>query len=233
MKLRLLAAAVTALTLAAGTASAQDVSSEKGKLSYAFGYDLGRNLGESGEQVDLATVQKGLQEGFAKKEPSIPVEQLRTAVEGFQKRQMAKAKAAFDKASAENKTKSDSFLAQNKAKAGVKSLPSGVQYRVVTNGTGAKPTQASQVQLNYTAALPDGRTFIDTSKPAQGQQAGPVSLKLSEIPLVGLREALTQMPSGSEWEVVLPPDKAWGNSPQSPIGPNQAVVFNVKLVGVK
>lgn len=233
MKLHMLTAAVTALTLAAGAAGAQDVSSEKGKLSYAFGYDLGRNLGDSGESFDMAAVQKGLQEGMAKKQPSVPVEQLRTAVEGFQKRQMAKAKAAFDKASAENKTKSDGFLAQNKAKAGVKTLPSGVQYRVISNGTGAKPTQASQVQINYKASLPDGRTFLDTSKPPQGQPAGPVSLKLSEIPLVGLREALMQMPSGSNWEVVLPPDKAWGNSPQSPIGPNQAVVFDLTLVGVK
>ncbi|GAB3313557.1 FKBP-type peptidyl-prolyl cis-trans isomerase N-terminal domain-containing protein [Luteimonas notoginsengisoli] len=233
MKLRLLAATLAALTLVAGTASAQDTSSEKGQLSYALGYDLGRNLVESGEAVDVNTVIKAVQDGYAKKEPAVPVEQLRTAVQNMQKRQMAKAKAEFDKASAANKAKSDAFLAQNKAKAGVKTLPSGVQYRVVTNGTGAKPTQASEVQINYKGALTTGQAFVDTFSPPQGQKAGPVTLKVSQVPLVGLREALLQMPAGSRWEVVLPADKAYGNTPESPIGPNQAVVFDVQLVSVK
>ena len=238
MKLRLLAAALTAAipltaALAPGAANAQDMTSDKGKLSYALGYDLGRNLVESGEQVDLATIQRGVQDGFGKKEPSVPVEQLRTAVEAMQKRQLAKAKAAFDQASAENKTKSDAFLAQNRAKAGVKTLPGGVQYREVEKGSGAKPTQSSDVTLQYKGALHDGRTFVDTSKPQQGQPAGPVSMKVSQIPLTGLREALLQMPAGARWEVVLPAEKAYGNTPQSPVGPNQAVVFDVKLVSVK
>lgn len=232
MKLRLLAVALAALTLT-GTAAAQDTTSEKGKLSYALGYDLGRNLIESGEQIDVNTVVKAVQDGYAKKEPTVPVAQLRTSVESMQKRQLAKAKAAFEKASAENKTKSDAFLAQNKAKAGVKTLPSGVQYRVVENGTGAKPSQTSDIQIQYKGNIPNGPTFVDTFTAQQGQPAGPVTMKLSQIPLVGLREALTQMPSGSRWEVVLPADKAYGNTPQSPIGPNQAVVFDVKLVSVK
>ena len=147
MKLRLIAAAVSALALTAGNAVAQDTSTEKGKLSYALGYDLGRNAIESGEQVDVNTIIKGLQDGYGKKQPAVPVEQLRTAVQNMQQRQQAKAKAAWDKAASENKTKSDTFLAQNKAKSGVKSLPSGVQYRVVENGTGAKPTQTNTVQL--------------------------------------------------------------------------------------
>ncbi len=233
MKLRLLAAALTAFTLTAGAANAQDTSSEKGKLSYALGYDLGRNLIESGEQVDLATIQKGVQDGFARKPPSVPVDQLRTAVQNMQKRQLAKAKAEFDKISAANKAKSDAFLAQNKAKAGVKTLPSGVQYREIETGSGARPTQNSDVQIQYKGSLSDGRTFVDTSKAQEGQPAGPVTMKVSQIPLTGLREALTMMPSGARWEVVLPADKAYGNSPQSPIGPNQAVVFDVKLVSVK
>lgn len=233
MKLRLLAVALTALTLTAGAAGAQDTTSDKGKLSYAFGYDLGRNLAESGEPIDINTVIKGLQDGNAKKDPSVPVEQLRTTVESWQQRQMAKAKAEFDKAATANKTKSDQFLTQNRAKTGVKVLPSGVQYRIVETGNGTKPTQNSDVQMQYKGSLSDGRTFIDTSVAQQGQQAGPVTLKVSQIPLVGLREAVLMMPAGSRWEVALPPDKAYGATPQSPIGPNQAVVFDVKLVSVK
>lgn len=233
MKLRLLAATLAALTLTAGAAAAQDTSSEQGRLSYALGYDLGRNLVESGEQIDINTVVKAVQDGYARRDPAVPVEQLRSAVEGMQQRQLAKAKAAFEKASAENKTKSDAFLAQNRAKSGVQTLPSGVQYRVIEAGGGAKPTQSSEVELHYKGNLPNGPTFVDTYTAQEGQQAGPVTVKISEIPLVGLREALTNMPTGARWEVVLPADKAYGNTPQSPIGPNQAVVFDVKLVGIK
>ncbi|WCE04227.1 FKBP-type peptidyl-prolyl cis-trans isomerase N-terminal domain-containing protein [Pseudoxanthomonas sp. JBR18] len=243
MKLRLLSASVLAMTLAAGTAAAQTSNSaaastpapDRNALSYALGYDLGRNLIESGESVDLATVQKALQEGYAKKEPSVPVDQLRTAVQQMEQRQQAKAKAAFDQAAAANKSKSDAFLAQNKAKAGVQSLPGGVQYRVEESGSGAKPTQASTVTIQYKGSLADGRTFVDTFSPQQGQTTPPppASLKVSEIPLAGLRDALVQMPAGSRWEVTLPPEKAYGNTPQSPIGPNQAVVFDVKLISVK
>ena len=233
MKLRLLAAALAALTLTAGAAAAQDTTSEKGKLSYALGYDLGRNLAESGEAIDLATVNKAVQDGYAKKEPSVPVDQLRVAVEGMQKRQQAKMQAEFNRIAADNKTKSDAFLAQNKAKAGVKSLPSGVQYRIVETGNGAKPNQASDVQLQYKGSLPDGTVLVDTSRAQEGQPAGPISLKVSQIPLVGLREALTQMPTGSRWEVVIPGDKAYGTTIQAGRMANQAVVFDVKLVSVK
>ena len=236
MKLRLLAATLAAMTLVAGSAFAQTTPApNKNDLSYALGYDLGRNLVESGEAVDINTVIKALQEGYGKKEPTVAVTQLRTAVEAMQKRQMEKAKAAFDKASAENKTKSDAFLAQNKAKAGVQSLPGGVQYRVLEAGSGAKPNQASEVTLQYKGALTDGRVFVDTFSPQPGQTTAPapMAIKVSEIPLVGLRDALLQMPAGARWEVVLPADKAYGNTPQSPVGPNQAVVFEVKLVSVK
>ena len=236
MKLRLLAASLAALTLVAGSAFAQTTPApNKNDLSYALGYDLGRNLVESGEAVDINTVIKALQEGYGKKEPTVAVTQLRTAVEAMQKRQMEKAKAAFDKASAENKTKSDAFLAQNKAKAGVQSLPGGVQYRVLEAGSGAKPNQASEVTLQYKGALTDGRVFVDTFSPQPGQTTAPapMAIKVSEIPLVGLRDALLQMPAGARWEVVMPADKAYGNTPQSPVGPNQAVVFDVKLISSK
>ncbi|WP_024889855.1 FKBP-type peptidyl-prolyl cis-trans isomerase N-terminal domain-containing protein [Luteimonas huabeiensis] len=232
MKLRLLAASLAALSLTAGSLAAQDTSTEQGRLSYALGYDLGRNLIESGEQIDVNTVVRAVQDGYARRDPAVPVEQLRTAVESMQQRQLAKARAEFERVSAENKTRSDAFLAENRAKSGVQTLPGGVQYRVIEAGGGAKPTPTSEVTINYKGSLSTGQTFVDTNVAQQGQQAGPVSVRLNEIPLVGLREALAQMPTGARWEIVLPPDKAYGNTPQSPIGPNQAVVFDVKLVSI-
>src|SRR6476659_9744892 len=115
MKFRLIAVAAAAFVVAAGAASAQDVTSDKGKLSYALGFKTGADAAEltdRGEQLDVNSMIKGLQD--------------------------ANAKAEWEKASSHNKAKSDAYIASNKAKAGVKVLPSGVQYRVMENGTGAK-----------------------------------------------------------------------------------------------
>lgn len=228
MKLRLIAAAVAALALTAGNAVAQDTSTEKGKLSYALGYDLGRNAIESGEQVDVNTIIKGLQDGYAKKQPSVPVDQLRTAVQNMQQRQQAKAKAEWDKAASTNKTKSDQFLAANKGKAGVRALPSGVQVREIEKGSGAKPTQANTVQLEVAGPYAWGE------RPQQARPAQQIpAIKVSEIEMAAMREALLQMPAGSKWEITLPPDKAYGADPRTPFPPNVAVQFEVKLVSVK
>jgi len=226
MKLRLLAAAtLAALTLTGGAALAQDTSSAKGQLSYALGYQLGREAAESGETLDVATMTKALQDGFSKKEPAVPVAQMRTAYQGMQQRLQAKAKAAFDKAATENKNKSDAFLAQNKAKAGVKVLPSGAQYRVLEAGTGAKPTMASTVELEVGGPYLFGdRT---NTQPAQKTPA----MKISQIDMAGMREALMQMPAGSKWEIAIP--SAWGNDIRSQMPPNATAVFEVKLLTVK
>ncbi|MFZ5656711.1 MAG: FKBP-type peptidyl-prolyl cis-trans isomerase N-terminal domain-containing protein [Pseudomonadota bacterium] len=231
MKLRLMAVATAALVLSAGLASAQDTTSEKGKLSYALGYDAGVNIAglmARGEQVDINTVVKALQDAAARKEPAVPVDQLRTAVQAMQQRQEARAKAEWEKAAAQNKTKSDAFIAANKAKAGVKLLPSGVQYRVIENGTGAKPTQASTVQLEVAGPFAWGE------RPPQARPAQAIpAMKLSEIEMPAMREVLLQMPAGSKWEVTLPADKAYGADPRTGFPPNVAVQFEIKLVSVK
>jgi peptidylprolyl isomerase len=228
MKLRFLAAAVAALALTAGTVAAQDTSSEKGKLSYALGYDLGRNAVESGEGVDVNTIVKGLQDGYAKKQPTVPVDQLRTAVQNMQKRQQDKAKAEWDSTAATNKAKSDTFLAQNKGKPGVQALTGGVQYRVIETGNGAKPNQASTVELQVAGPYAWGERPQE-ARPAQDIPA----IKLSEIEMPAMREVLLQMPAGSKWEVTLPPEKAYGADPRTPFPPNVAVQFEIKLTSVK
>lgn len=228
MKLRLIAAAVAALVFTAGSAAAQDTTSEKGKLSYALGYDLGRNAAESGEAMDVNTIVKGIQDGYAKKAPAVPVDQLRTAVQNMQKRQQEKAKAEWDSAAATNKTRSDAFITQNKAKSGVQSLPSGVQYRVMEAGNGAKPTQASTVELQVAGPYPWGERPTP-SRPAQTIPA----VKVSEVEMPAMREVLLQMPAGAKWEVTLPADRAYGANPNTPFPPNVAVQFEVKLLTVK
>jgi peptidylprolyl isomerase len=234
MKLRLLTAALAATALLAGVASAQDISSDKGKLSYYFGYQTGNNLAElagRGEQIDVASVIKGLQDAYGKKDPAISAEQLKPTMEAFQKREEARAqqaKANYDKAAAENKTKSDAFITQYRSQAGVKTLPSGALYKVLTNGSGAKPTMASNVQLQVSGPFPWGQ------RPAQAQapQTMP-EMKLSAVEMPAMRDVLAQMPAGSKWEIALPPDKAYGADPRTGFPPNVAVVFEVSLVSVK
>lgn len=135
MKLRSLVVAVAAFAMAGG-ALAQDVSSEKGKLSYYFGYDYGNNLAEltaRGEQLDINSVVEG-SAGRVLAKPALTAEQLKPALEAFQKREQARAQQAKagtrDKVAAENKTKSDQFIASFKAQPGVKTLPGGVAYKV-------------------------------------------------------------------------------------------------------
>ena len=230
MKLRLLAAAVAALTLTAGVAGAQDLNSEKGKLSYAFGYDFARNLAESGEPVDNAAVIKAVQDGLAKKDPAITPDQAKPALEAFQKRQQAKAQAAqaeYNKIAGENRTKSTQYLNQYKTQAGVKTLPGGVMYRVLENGTGRKPALTNTVSLQVLGPLPYG------TRPQQAVQPQTPSVKVSEIEMQAMRDVITQMPMGSKWEVVLPPEKAFGADPRSGFPPNVAVAFEIKLVNVQ
>ena len=225
MKLRLLAATLAALTLTAGAALAQDTTSAKGQLSYALGFQFGNQLQSSGETLDINTVTKAIQDAYAKKSPAVPVAQMESAYQAMMGRVEARTKDSFQKASTENKTKSDAFLAQNRAKVGVKTLPSGVQYRVIEVGTGPKPTMASTIELEYAGPFPFGdRT---NAQPAQKTQP----MKVSQVDMPGMREALMQMPAGSKWEIVIP--SAWGNDIRTRMPPNAAVAFEVKLLSVK
>jgi len=226
MKLRWTAALFAAMSM--GAVMAQDTTSEKGKLSYAIGYEIGRDFNEKKMVVDINTVIKALQDGFAKRNPSVPEDQMRTALEAMQKKMLDSAKADFDRVSGENKRKSDAFLAANRSKSGVQTLPSGIQYRIIEAGGGAKPTPNSEVKLHFRGSLSTGQEFASTY---QGNQ--PVSMKVSDAPIPGLKAVLPMMASGARWELFLPADQAYGNTPRSPIGPQQAVVFDVKVIEVK
>ena len=237
MKLRLLAAGtLAALALTAGAASAQDITSDKGKMSYALGYRAGGEIAQvlsSGEQLDMATVMKAFQDSVGNKDPAISPEQAAPVMQALQTRIVAKAKAELEKRAADNKAKGDAFLAQNKGKSGVKVLPSGVQYKVLETGTGAKPTQANQITVEFVTTLPDGTEVENTNKAINGQTPGPVTLRLSEIPMPGLREALQMMNAGSRWEVALPGSAAYGTTVErAGRMANQVLIFNIKLLSV-
>ena len=217
MKLRLLAAAAALFALSTGLAVAQTAPAAKpaasaaapadrSLLGYALGYRLARSLSESNVDVDMAALIRGAQEGYAKKDPSMPTDKLGAALDAFGKKMAEQERALFDKASRENKARSDKFMNDNRA----------------------KPTAASTVSITLRSSLVDG-------KPLGDSQGEAVTLKMSEFPpeLAGVKEAVLQMAPGARWEIYVPASKAYGDSPRSPIGPNQALVFEVRLVSVK
>ena len=240
MKLRLLAATLAAVALSSGAVLAQSATpapaasapaaSDKTTLSYAIGYDMARDLAERKVDLDMTTLIRGIQEGYAKKAPTMPGDKLAASLSAFQKRMADQERADFERVSRENKTKSDAFLAANRSKPGVTVLPSGVQYKIIDPGTGAKPTSASTVSVHLRGSISTGQEFANTYSTANAQ---PASFKVSEFPIAGVKEAILMMPVGSRWEVYIPAAKAYGNDPRSPIGPGQAVVFDIKLVSTK
>jgi peptidylprolyl isomerase len=235
MRFRHLAAALVLFAMAGGSL-AQDTTSEKGKLSYALGYQTGRDIAQlarRGETVDMATLINALQDGAAGKDPAVPAEQLQVAVDSMQRRQLARDKAAFDQTAADNKTRSEAFLARNRQAPGVQVLPSGIQYRVLRAGTGTRPTQGSEVQVHYTTRLPDGQVLAETRTNGAGQASGPLSVRIAEVQMQGLKQALLAMDAGARWEVVLPPALASGTGPDAGRLVNQALVFDIELVSIR
>ena len=242
MKLHVLAASLAALTLTAGIATAQTKPAtpaapaakpaapaaaavvDKTHASYAFGWSLGQELVNSGEPIDIATVVRGVQDAYAKKQPAYTEQQLGTAYAGFQQRVQQKMEDAFKKALADNQAQSSDFITKYKAQQGVITLPSGIMYRVAKPGTGAKVTQASQVQI----AL---RSFLAAvGVPLSGVQT-PQPFKVSDAPIPALKETLPLMQQGAVWEVVVPPGKGAGDQNQQ--FAQQAIAIQVELGAVK
>jgi peptidylprolyl isomerase len=237
MKLRSLAAALTAFALSSGIALAQTAPSssststpaanDKTLVSYGVGYQMARDLADNNADLDVNTLVRGIQDGYAKRPPAMPEDKLAAAVGNFQTEMAKQLRAKFEKALHDNKARSDAFLAANRAKPGVVVLPSGVQYRVIEPGSGVKPTLNSTVDIHVLGTISTGQPFLSTL-----QNQHPLTVKVTDTP-IGLREALVMMPIGSRWEVYLPSDKAYGDGPSAEIGPGQAVIFDVKLLNVK
>lgn len=219
-----LSVALAAL-FAAGSAVAQDTTSEKGKLSYSLGFQIGKDFTERGIAVDINTVIKAMQDGYAKRAPVVAEAQMRETLSAFQTKMMGEAKAEYDKVASANKAKSDQFLAQNKTKKGIVSLPSGLQYRVIEEGTGKQVGATSEVTVHYRGSLPEGLEF--DSSFARGE---PVKFKVNEV-IKGWQESLSRMKVGDSWQIFVPADLAYGDRGQPPrIGPNQALVFDIKVI---
>jgi FKBP-type peptidyl-prolyl cis-trans isomerase len=204
--------------------------SEKDKLSYAIGADIGQGLKQAGlgEKLDAAVLTGALTDILAGKPAQMTPEEMRASIEGLQKQMQEKMQAESKAAGEENAKKGDAYLAENAKKEGVKTTASGLQYKVVTEGKGKKPTADSTVTTHYAGRLIDGTEFDSSIKRGE-----PASFPLKGV-IPGWTEVLQLMPVGSKWEVTIPSKLAYGEQGQPPvIGPNQTLVFDIELLDSK
>ncbi len=214
------------VVMQAGAEEAAPLKTQKDMLSYGIGVSIGKNLKKEGTDVDLNLLITGLKSSLAGEHLLMSEKEWRGVLGSYQSEISLRAKATKQQAMEVNQKKTDAFLAENKTNDGVVVLPSGVQYKILKAGDGSKPVDSSMVQVNYRGTLPDGTEF-DATAPDH-----PANLKLSAL-IAGWKEALKLMPTGSKWQIAIPPQLAYGErGVGSDIGPNQALVFEVELVAV-
>jgi len=219
-------ALIVLLMLTSATVLAQDVNTEKGKLSYAVGWDIGADIARRSTEFDVESLIAAIRDVVAEKEPKVSPEEMRTLLTDLQEKVRAEQIEQFRILSEENQAKSDAFLAANKSKTGIVTLPSGVQYRVIEEGTGARPGLESKVTVHYRGSKLDGREF--DSSFARGT---PEEFTVNAV-LKGWQEVLPLMKVGSTWQIFVPPELAFGARGNPPVGPNEALMFDLKLVEI-
>ena len=203
------------------------LSTQKQKVSYALGMGLGKNLKRDSVEIDPAIILRGLKDAIAGNKPLLTDEEAKNAIVELNNELRTKAEAKAKATALENKMKGDAFLATNKAKEGVVTLPSGLQYKVITQGTGPKPTADDIVNCNYRGTLVDGTEFDSSYKRGQ-----PLKIPVGGV-IKGWTEALQLMPVGSKWQLVIPSDLAYGERAPSAIGANSTLIFEVELLSIE
>jgi len=204
------------------------LTTTKEKQSYAIGMNLGENLKAQSVDIDPTLLTRGVKDTLTGAKPLLtPEEERATLMElqaGLRKNQMEK----MQKASEKNKKEGVEFLTANKAKPGVVTLPSGLQYKIITAGTGPKPTATDSVSCNYRGTLIDGTEFDSSYKRGQ-----PTTFPVSGV-IKGWTEALQLMPVGSKWQLFVPASLAYGDRAASAlIGPDATLIFEVELLSIQ
>lgn len=219
-----------ALGMAAGVASANDqiaFKSEKEKISYAIGVNLGNNWKRQDIEVDLDALRKGLEHVLSGEKTLITEQEMQDTLREYQKTLMAKREEKRKKEAEENGEKAAAFLEENKSKEGVKVLPSGLQYKVIKEGEGESPKPNDTVKVNYRGTLIDGTEF-DSSY----SRNEPATFAVNRV-IKGWQEGLQLMKPGAKYQFFIPPDLGYGEFGSPPkIGPNSALIFDVELLEV-
>jgi len=201
---------------------------QKEKVSYAIGMEMGKGVKAQGIDVDPGILAQGLKDGMSGAKPQMSEEELKQVITGLQQEMRQKQMQLQEAAAAENKTKGDAFLAENSKKDGVVALPDGLQYKILTAGEGKKPAETDTVMCNYKGTFLDGTEFDSST------QAGkPVPFEVKNV-IPGFKEILQLMPVGSKWQVFIPSSLAYGErGAGNVIGPNATLIFEIELVSIQ
>jgi FKBP-type peptidyl-prolyl cis-trans isomerase FklB len=230
-KWMLAAAVALATTIAAvaqdTTAPSPDLKTDKDKLSYALGMNLGQNFRKQGLDVDPAVFAKAFMDAFNNGKTEMSEQDMQNVLMAAAQEIRKKQQALAEEKSAEALKEGEAFLTENKTKEGVVTLPSGLEYKILTQGTGEKPTLEDTVVCNYKGTLIDGTEFDSSEK-----HGGPATFPVKGV-IAGWTEALQLMPVGSKWQLVIPPNLAYGAQGPPGIGPNATLIFEVELVSIK
>jgi FKBP-type peptidyl-prolyl cis-trans isomerase FklB len=230
MKVRFIAVLAVGLFFSAINLYAADavtLKTEKEKLSYIIGVQVGNDLKNQSIDVDPAIVGKGLQDSILGNKLLIGDQEAKDFIAAYQKERTAKIAEEKKRVGEKNKQEGTVFLAENKKKAGVKTLPSGLQYKVIKEGTGKTPKATDTVVTQYKGTLINGTEFDSSYRRNE-----PATFPVNGV-IRGWTEALQLMKEGSKWQLVVPPELAYGEQGAGPIGPNATLIFEVELVSVK
>ena len=219
---------VALLASRAGAEETPVLKTQKEKVSYGIGVDLAKSFRSQGIEVDPDLLVRGFKDGLSGGKLLIPEADLRTVLADFRAELMQKRAQEMKLAAEENRKKGEAFLAENGAKEGVMTMPSGLQYKILKLGSGRTPTEADTVEVSYRGTRIDGTEFNST-------EAGePATLKLKGGLIPGWTEALQLMPVGSRFRVFIPPQLGYGEKGAgADIGPNETLIFEVELLAIK
>jgi FKBP-type peptidyl-prolyl cis-trans isomerase FklB len=203
------------------------LKTDKDKQSYAIGMNIGKSIHRDGVDVDPNILLRGMKDALAGGKTVLTDDEAKAVMASLQadlrKQQAEKAQVAAET----NKKAGDAFLAENKSKDGIVTLPSGLQYKILTEGTGPKPTATDTVVCNYKGTLLDNTEFDSSYSRKQ-----PLTIPVSGV-IKGWTEALQLMPVGSKWQLFIPSDLAYGPQTKGPIGPNSTLIFEIELLSIQ
>jgi FKBP-type peptidyl-prolyl cis-trans isomerase FklB len=229
MKLRLLT--ILGIALLASPANSEEnlvLKSQKDKISYIIGMDIGRNLQKGSIDFDPDILAKGIKDALSGGKPLLTEQEIRETTAVFQKQLMAKQEEVAKKLGEKNKKEGEAFLAENKKKEGVKTLPSGLQYKVIKEGTGKKPKITDTVTTHYRGTLIDGIEFDSSYR-----RGKPASFPVNGV-IPGWTEALQLMGEGAKWQLFVPPNLAYGERGAGrDIGPDATLIFEIELISIQ
>ena len=209
------------------TATALTLKTQKEKASYALGVTYGTGLHQHNVPVDPAIVARGIRDAMAGGKLLLTDDEMKAALTQLKNDVNQAQQAKMHEAGDANRKEGEAFLAANKTKDGVVTLPSGLQYKILTAGTGPKPTASDTVTCNYKGTLIGGKEFDSSYKRGE-----PASFPVGGV-IKGWTEALQLMPVGSKWQLFIPAELAYGDRGAPPdIAPGDTLIFEVELLSI-